>query len=51
MATQEQEQLEVNDWQPTHPDKEEEDPIKILATKIHAANATNQDHFVCSTST
>ena len=49
MAIQEQEQLEVNNWQPTHPNEEEEDPIKILATKIHAANATNQDHFVCST--
>lgn len=27
----------------------ESDPIRILATKIHSANAVDQDHFACST--
>lgn len=28
---------------------DEADPINILATKIHSANAPDQDHYLCST--
>ena len=31
------------------PANNETDPIKILVTKIHSANAPDQDHYVCST--
>lgn len=27
----------------------DEDPIKILATKIHSTNSPDQDHFICAT--
>lgn len=43
MATHTQESLLAND------DPMEGDPIRILATKIHSANAIDQDHFACST--
>lgn len=49
MATHKQEHVEANDWQPTQSNDEEEDPIKILAARMCATNATNVDHFVCST--
>lgn len=29
--------------------KSDEDPIKILATKIHSTNSADQDHFVYAT--
>ena len=31
------------------PTNNETDPIKVLVTKIHSANAQDQDHYVCST--
>lgn len=31
------------------PTNDDIDPIKILVTKIHSANAQDQDHYVCST--
>lgn len=49
MATHEQEHVEANNWQPTQSNNEEEDPIKILAARMYATNATDADHFVCST--
>ena len=31
------------------PPNDETDPIRIFVTKIHSANAPDQDHYVCST--
>lgn len=38
----------VKDADSPHAAREEKDPIKILATGIHAANASDQDHFFYS---
>lgn len=47
MATHEQKHVEAN--YSTQSNEEEEHPIRILAAKMCAANATNADHFLCST--
>lgn len=31
------------------PTNDDIDPIKILVTKIHSANAQDQEHYICST--
>ena len=49
MATHEQKYVEANNWQPTKLNNKEKDLIIILAAKMCATNATNADHFLCST--